>query len=61
MFIEQYLRERGHTIEGLSSLTGEEARQLLAEASAYASGRLAEIESRARLAQEIHRRASRPE
>jgi len=56
MLIEQYLRNHGHTQESLSCLAGEEARRLLADASAYASGRMAEVETRARLMQEIHRR-----
>lgn len=61
MLIEQYLHDRGFTADILSSLDAEEARKLLAKASAHASGRLAEMETRARLKQEIHRRPKKVE
>ena len=54
MYIEEYLRGRGHTLQSLQSLPAAEARQLLIEASSYASAKLAEVETRARLVQDIH-------
>jgi hypothetical protein len=54
MFFEEYLRERGHTLQSVSALAEEEGKLLLAEASAYASGRLAQVEARARFVQVIH-------
>ena len=54
MYIEEYLRGKGHTFQSLQELPEEEARQLMIEASAYASTKLAEVEKRAHLMQEIH-------
>ena len=54
MYIEQYLRGKGHTLQSLSALPEEEARQLMVEASAFASCRLAEVETRARFVRDIH-------
>lgn len=54
MYIEEYLLGRGHTLQSLQTLPEEEARQLMIEASSYASTRLAEVETRAHLVEEIH-------
>jgi hypothetical protein len=54
MYIEEYLRGKGQTLQSLQALPEEEARQLLVEASVYASGRLAEVETRARFVHDIH-------
>jgi hypothetical protein len=48
MLFEKYLRTKGHTTDTIGSLSMEEARQLLCEASSYASCRLAEIEARSK-------------
>jgi hypothetical protein len=52
-FIEQYLREKGHTLQSILALAEEESERLLAAASKYASGRLAEMETRARFVRVI--------
>jgi hypothetical protein len=44
--ISAYLAGAGHSVESLTMRTDNEARRLLAEASSYASARLAEVESR---------------
>lgn len=44
--INEYLRAAGHDVTALRARTDGEARDLLARASAYAAGRLTEVESR---------------
>ena len=46
--IAEYLKKHGYTQESLSKLPEAQSRKLLNEASIYASGKLAEIEDRAR-------------
>ena len=53
-FIEASLRERGHSLKDLSKLPEAVARQLMTEASTYASARLAEVEARAHFVHEAH-------
>ena len=45
-FIDEYLKRRGYTSDGLNKLPEAEAHKIMSEASTYASGKLAEIESR---------------
>jgi hypothetical protein len=52
--IEEYLKRKGHTRESLKSLPNEEAHQTMKEASTYASGKLSEIEIRARFTEDLH-------
>jgi hypothetical protein len=54
-FIEEYLRSHHLTLATLKQLPAHEADRLLHEASLFASGRLAEVESRAHLVDELHR------
>ncbi len=54
LFIEAYLRTKGHTLQSLHKLPAEEAKQLMTEASIYASTMLAQFETRERLLQELH-------
>jgi len=54
MLIETYLKGKGYTQEELRGLPEEEARQLMTEASTYASGKLAEVEVKAHLMQVLH-------
>lgn len=54
VLIETYLKGKGYSLEELQSLPEEEARQLMNEASTYASGRLAEVEVSAHLMQVLH-------
>ena len=41
--IEAYLKGKGYTLEDLQNLREEEAKQIMKEASTYASGKLAEV------------------
>jgi len=54
ILIETYLKGKGYTQEELKSLPEEEAKQLMKEASTYASGKLAEMEVKAHLMQVLH-------
>jgi hypothetical protein len=54
-FIEEYLRSRQYSLDTLKQLPADEADALLHQASLFASGRLAEVESRAHLVDELHR------
>jgi hypothetical protein len=55
MFIEEYLHTKGFlSIKELCNLTESEAKNILVGACRYASLKLAEIESRVRLGDEIH-------
>jgi len=52
--MEAYLRGKGFTLEDLKNLPEAESKQLMREASTYASGKLAEVEVKARFMQELH-------
>ena len=52
--IEAYLKGKGYTPEDMKNLPNAEAKRLMKEASTYASGKLAEVELKAHLAQELH-------
>lgn len=54
MLIETYLKGKGYKLEDLKRLPDNEARQLMKEASTYASGKLSEVEVKARLRQVLH-------
>lgn len=54
MYIEEYLKTKGHTWQSVHALTLEERRRILTEASTYASVRLAEVEGRAKVVEELH-------
>ena len=53
--IDEFLDRRGYPRPSLKNLPAAEATALLREAAAYASLRLAEIDSRAHYVDEIHR------
>ena len=55
MLIDEFLALRGRSRHSVSDLTALDAASLLAAASLYASLRLADIESKAHYADEIHR------
>ncbi len=55
ILIDDFLGGRGFTRHAVNDLPAAEATTLLRAASAYASQRLAEIESKAHYAAEIHR------
>ena len=52
--IDEYLKNKGYTRISLKSLPDEVAHQLMKEASTYASGKLSEIEIRARFTEDLH-------
>ena len=52
--IEAYLEGKGYTLGNLKNLVKAEAKQLMTEASTFASCKLAELEDRAHLVQELH-------
>lgn len=52
--IEAYLKGKGYLLEDLKNLPKAEAKQLMTEASTFASCKLAELEDRAHLVQELH-------
>jgi len=54
LYIDEYLHEKGYSIKELNALPELEATRLMIEASQYASLKLAELESRARLRTKIH-------
>jgi hypothetical protein len=52
--IETYLKGKGFTSEEVKKLPEMESRQLMKEASTYASSKLAEVELRAHFVQDLH-------
>jgi hypothetical protein len=52
--IDEFLRRRGYDPEHLSALPDAERDAVLKEASIYASAKLAEVESRSHLLDELH-------
>lgn len=52
--IEEYLADQGYSLEKLKELPERVAKQLMKEASRYASLKLEEIEARAHFVEEIH-------
>jgi hypothetical protein len=52
--IEEYLHQKGYSIEGLKKLPAELVEHLMKEASQYASLKLEEVESRAHFIKELH-------
>ena len=54
MYIDEYLQGKGYLRKELATLPGEETTRLMIEASQYASFKLEELESRARLLTRIH-------
>ena len=51
--IDEFLRSRGLDAQALRTLSGDDAKRVMTEATAYASAKLAEIESRAHFIHEI--------
>ena len=54
MYIDEYLRGKGYSRKDLPTLPKQETTRLMTEASQYASFKLEELESRARLLTDIH-------
>jgi hypothetical protein len=59
-FMAEFLSTKGHTFETVHALPADRAAALLKQASSYASGKLTERESRARLLHELHGEAPPP-
>ena len=53
MLIEVFLEGKGYTVESLKTLPPEQAHELMKEACAYASMKLAEVESKAQFRRDI--------
>lgn len=53
-FVEAYLLSKGYHWKDIPNLPAELARTLMIEASIFASNKLAEIETRSRLINELH-------
>ena len=56
--MQEYLREKGYSMEDFKKLPKEVAEQLMKEASQYASLKLEEVEARAHFIKELHDDAS---
>ena len=56
--IEEYLHEKGYSLEDLKKLPAELIEKLMKEASQYASLKLEEVEARAHFIKELHDNAS---
>ena len=56
--IEEYLHEKGYSLEGIKKLPAEVAEKLMKEASQYASLKMEEVEARAHFIKELHDDAS---
>lgn len=52
--IDEFVRARGHDPARLNHLAAQEREALLADASTYASAKLAEVESRSHYVHQIH-------
>jgi hypothetical protein len=52
--IDEFLRSRNLDSRALHALAGDELKRVMTEATAYASAKLAEVESRAHFVHEIH-------
>jgi hypothetical protein len=53
-FIDEYLKSQGYDRHRLHELPEALAKQLMTEASQYASGKLTEVEARAHFVDEVH-------
>ena len=52
--IDEFLRARGHDRHSVHALPEDRARQLLTDASVYASSKLSAVEARAHYVHELH-------
>jgi len=51
--IDEYLKNKGYDRQSLKKLPEDKARRIMTEASMYASGKLTEIETKARLKKDL--------
>jgi hypothetical protein len=54
MYMDEFLHNRGYTWESVNALPEDARKKLMTEASTYVSVRLAEVEGKAHLAEELH-------
>jgi hypothetical protein len=54
MYLDEFLRARGLTWEQVQALPEAQRKQLITEATTYAAVKVAEIEKRAHLVQDLH-------
>ncbi len=54
MYLAEFLQSRGHTWQSVNALPEEERKKILTEASTYVAMKLAEVEGRARVIEELH-------
>jgi hypothetical protein len=54
MYVEEYLRGKGQTMQTLLKLPEADAKRIMTEASTYAAMKLCEVERRAAIIHEIH-------
>jgi len=52
--IEEYLHQKGYSLEALKKLSAEVAERLMKEASQYASLKMEEVEAQAHFVKELH-------
>ncbi|MFV9504628.1 MAG: hypothetical protein AB4911_08680 [Oscillochloridaceae bacterium umkhey_bin13] len=53
-YLEEYLRGLGFSLDELRTMPTERSRELMRDASLFASLRLSEVESRSHLVEELH-------
>lgn len=53
-FIEQYLRQSGHTFDSIQLLPPDECRRVMIKAAQHAAVKLAEVDARSAYVHEIH-------
>ena len=53
MYMDEFLRSRGHTPQSVNALPEDERKKIMTEASTYVSVKLAEVEGKARAAEEL--------
>lgn len=54
MYLEEFLRSRGYTWETLNALPEFDRKKIMTEASTFVGVKLAEVESKAHIADELH-------
>lgn len=54
MYMDEFLRSRGLTWASVNALTEEARKKIMTEASTYVSVKLAEVEGRAHISDELH-------
>ncbi len=54
MYVEEFLRNKGHTWESVRALPEDAAKKIMVEASTYAAMKLCEVDARASVVKQIH-------